>query len=155
MVDGTLYFSTPAGSVIALDPETGAELWKFDARVDPKLRFGDHASRGVATWLDAAARPNAPCRRRIIFASVDARPFSLDARSGAPCAMFGTGGSVNLRVGLRNAPFEVSEYVETSPPAIVNGLIVVGSAIADNNRRDAASGEVRALDVRTGELKWT
>ena len=37
----------------------------------------------------------------------------------------------------------------------VGALIVVGSAIADNNRRDAASGEVRALDVRTGELKWT
>ena len=43
----------------------------------------------------------------------------------------------------------------TSPPAVVNGLLVVGSAVADNNRTNAASGEVRAYDARTGQLKWT
>src|SRR4029453_16370669 len=29
------------------------------------------------------------------------------------------------------------------------------SAIADNSRTDAASGEVRAYDARTGRLRWT
>ena len=29
LVDGTLYVSTPLGSVLALDPATGAERWKF------------------------------------------------------------------------------------------------------------------------------
>ena len=155
VVDGMLYFGTPAGSVIALDPESGTEQWKYDAKVDPKLRFGDHTNRGVSTWLDARAAANAPCKRRIIFASVDARLIELDARTGAPCAGFGTAGIVDLRFGLRNAPTETSEYEETSPPAIVNGLIVVGSAIADNTKIDQASGEVRAFDVRTGALEWT
>src|SRR5690606_31878964 len=44
---------------------------------------------------------------------------------------------------------------QTSPPAIVNGLVIVGSSIADNNRTDAASGEVRAYDARTGVLRWS
>jgi quinoprotein glucose dehydrogenase len=47
-----------------------------------------------------------------------------------------------------------SEYEVTSPPAIIGGLIITGSAVADNNQIDAPSGEVRAFDVRTGELRW-
>ena len=34
LVDGTLYLSTPFNQVIALDPATGAEKWKFDPKVD-------------------------------------------------------------------------------------------------------------------------
>jgi quinoprotein glucose dehydrogenase len=37
----------------------------------------------------------------------------------------------------------------------VNGVVVIGSAIADNNRTDAASGEVRGFDARSGALRWT
>jgi len=33
--------------------------------------------------------------------------------------------------------------------------VVVGSAVADNNYVEAASGEVRAFDARTGKLAWT
>ena len=33
--------------------------------------------------------------------------------------------------------------------------MIVGSAIADNNRVDAPSGEVRAYDTRTGRLRWS
>ena len=51
-------------------------------------------------------------------------------------------------------PHWVGEFEETSPPAVINDLLIVGSAIADNNRADAASGEVRAFDVRTGKLRW-
>ena len=57
--------------------------------------------------------------------------------------------------GLRNTPFETAEYELTSPPAVIRGLIVTGSAVADNNRTNAASGEVRAYDARTGALRWT
>src|SRR4051812_15898465 len=30
VIDGVLYFSTPANRVIALDAETGEEIWQFD-----------------------------------------------------------------------------------------------------------------------------
>jgi quinoprotein glucose dehydrogenase len=68
---------------------------------------------------------------------------------------FGANGSVDLRHGLRNAPFETAEYEVTSPPAIINDRIVIGSGVADNNRTDAASGEVRAFDAATGRLLWS
>lgn len=155
MVDGTLYIATPLGRVIALDPETGTERWKYDAKVPRDAHFGDFASRGVSTWLDAAAPAGVACRRRIVFATIDARLLSLDARDGAPCAGFGAGGIVDLRRGLHNAPEELTEYEVTSPPAVIGDLLVVGSAVADNGRTDAASGEVRAFDSRTGALRWT
>jgi quinoprotein glucose dehydrogenase len=38
---------------------------------------------------------------------------------------------------------------------VVNGVVVVGSAVADNGRVAAPSGEVRGFDARTGALRWT
>ncbi len=155
VVDGTMYIITPLARIIALDPETGRERWKYDARLDRGIGFGDHTSRGVSTWLDSTRRAGAPCARRILAATVDARLLALDAATGRPCEDFGDEGVVDLRVGLRNAPFETAEYEETSPPLVVNDLVVVGSAVADNNRAEAVSGEVRAYDVRTGVRRWS
>src|SRR5438105_1651773 len=155
MVDGTLYLSTPLGRVIALDPETGRERWTFDAKPDIAGEWGDFANRGVSTWVDPAAAPNATCRRRIILGTVDGRILALDARTGTLCAGFGEHGTIDLRRGLHNAPYYHEEYELTSPPAIIRGLIVAGSAVADNNRTNAASGEVRAFDARTGKLRWS
>lgn len=154
MVDGTLYLSTPLGRVIALDPANGTERWVFDPKVDRSVRWGDFTSRGVSTWVDGRAADDAGCRRRIYVATIDARLIALDANDGRPCADFGAEGTVNLRRGLRNAPFETAEYQVTSPPAIVGDVVVVGSAVADNNRAEAASGEVRGFDARTGALLW-
>ena len=153
-VGGRLYLITPLGQVLALDPSNGRPIWKYDARVNPQTRFGDFASRGVSYWSEP--RPGrGPCQQRIIAPTVDARLIALDAATGALCVSFGDSGTVNLRAGLRNAPENNSEYEVTSPPAIIGDLIVSGSAIADNNRINAASGEVRAFDVRTGRLRWT
>jgi quinoprotein glucose dehydrogenase len=152
-----MFISTPLGRVMALDPETGRELWKFDPQVDRNITFGDFTNRGVSYWVDTRrpAAPSATCVRRVIVATIDGRLIALDAERGTPCAGFGAGGTVNLRASLRNEPDEASEYEVTSPPSVINDLIVVGSAVADNNRTDAASGEVRAFDARTGSLRWT
>ena len=155
VVDGTMYVSTPTGRVFALDPVTGTVRWEFDPQVDRTLGFGDFTNRGVSTWVDPTVRANAPCKRRIYIAVVDARLMALDSRTGVLCPDFGDHGSVNLRRGLRNTPFETEEYEVTSPPAVINGMLVVGSAIADNNRTHAASGEIRGYDAKTGALKWT
>jgi quinoprotein glucose dehydrogenase len=144
VVNGVMYVSTPLGKIFALDPVTGREIWRYDAKVDASTRFGDFTNRGVSIWRD-----------RIIAVTVDGRLMALSTRTGQPVTSFGNGGTVDLRRGLRNAPFEFSEYEVTSPPAIVNDLIVVGSAVADNNRIDAASGEVRAYDAATGAFRWS
>ncbi|MDB4874626.1 MAG: Pyrrolo-quinoline quinone beta-propeller repeat-containing protein [Gemmatimonadetes bacterium] len=155
MVDGTLYLSTPFGRVIALDPTTGAERWTFDAHPDRGGDWGDFANRGVSTWADPRAPQGAPCRRRIYLGTIDARIIALDAKTGAICRGFGANGTVSLRHGLRNSPYYSEEYELTSPPAVINGTIVTGSSVADNTRTNAASGEVRAYDARTGALRWS
>jgi len=154
VLGGTMYLSTPLGKVIALEPETGKERWVTDLAVKP-ISYGDFTNRGVSLWADPSARAGAPCAVRVIVATVDARLTALDAKDGRRCPGFGENGTVDLRRSLRNPPFEMEEYEVTSPPAIVNGMIVVGSAVADNNRTNAASGEVRGYDARTGALRWT
>jgi quinoprotein glucose dehydrogenase len=151
---GLLYVGTPYGKVIALDPETGRERWAFDAKIPREASFGDFANRGVSVWTDAKQEA-AACRERVFFASIDARLFALDARTGALCSDFGQQGVIDLKSGLRRGPEYLGEYEQTSPPAVIDDLVVVGSAIADNHRAASVTGEVRAFDARTGALRWT
>ena len=155
VIDGTMYVSTPLGRVIALNAATGQERWIFDPKVARDIPYGDFASRGASAWFDTDARADAPCRLRIFVATPDATLIALDARTGERCGGFGTKGVVDLRTGLRIPPFEPQAYSITSPPAVVNGLVISGSSIADNTRPDLPSGEVRAYDARTGAWKWT
>src|SRR6058998_2210528 len=136
VVDGVMYLSTPPGHIVALDPATGVERWRFDAGVNPHRGYGDFASRGVSFWRDSRAAAGASCARRIIAATIDARLVALDAGTGKPCAGFGSDGVVDLRKGLRVAPDEFVFYEVTSPPAIVGDLIITGSAIDDQIAHD-------------------
>src|SRR4051812_34081043 len=106
VADGVMYISTPLGKVVALDPLTGVERWKYDAKVDRGVRFGDFTTRGVSLW-----------RNRVVLATTDARLIELDRATGMPVTSFGVAGVVDLRPRLRNAPFEFAEYEVTSPPA--------------------------------------
>jgi quinoprotein glucose dehydrogenase len=155
VVDNVLYASTPFGGVRAIDGDTGAELWSFDSELDLSGNYGDFTNRGVATWLDPSRLPGASCRRRIFVGTVDARLIALDSRTGEPCSDFGSHGQVLLDRDVVNPPSFKGEYAVTSPPAVVNGLVIVGSAVGDGRRAAAPSGVVRAFDARTGGLKWS
>jgi quinoprotein glucose dehydrogenase len=154
MLDGALYVSTPWSRALALDAETGRLLWAFDPRLD-RNGYGMTTSRGLSAWLDPQRAPGEPCRRRIFLASRDARLFALDARSGTPCADFGGAGVVDLREGVERIAGRLEDYGQTAPPAVVNGVVVVGSAINDSKHADAPSGVVRGFDARTGALRWS
>jgi quinoprotein glucose dehydrogenase len=154
LVRGMLYVSTPLGSVIALDPATGVERWKFDGPVQFGYDdYGDFANRGVAAWT--GGRAGETCAIRVFVATVNARLIALDGRTGTPCTGFGDGGTVDLTNGLRHKPEYHWEYGVTSPPTIVGNLVIVGSAVPDNHRVDAPEGVIRAFDVRSGELRWS
>ncbi len=155
LVDGTLFFTTGFNRVIAIDPANGKLKWSFDPKIDPTWDYGDAlVNRGVATWLDAKRTGNGAgsCQRRIYEATLDARLIALDAATGIPCPDFGDKGDVSLRDVARYAP---GRYHMTSPPAVIDDLVVVGSAINDNHRVDMPSGVVRAFDARTGALRWS
>ncbi len=152
LVDGTLYLSTPFNRVIALDPETGAERWTYNPKIDLSVRYSDFTSRGVSTWLDPERHTGEPCQRRIFAATNDARLIALDAATGSPCPDFGDGGQVDLSRGVGKV--YAWEYGVSSPPAVIYDLVIVGSKVADNQRVDAPSGVVRAFDARTGAVRW-
>jgi quinoprotein glucose dehydrogenase len=154
LVDGTLYLCTPFNRVIALDPVTGQERWAHDPEIDMSGRYANQlVCRGVTAWHDVSADSEAPCGRTIFSATNDARLIALDARTGQRCAAFGQGGEVDLNAGPGDQRWQ-GEYQVTSPPAVVHDIVVVGSAIGDNQRIDAPSGVVRGFDARTGALRW-
>jgi quinoprotein glucose dehydrogenase len=149
VVDGSMYISTPFGRVVALDPETGVERWSYDPQVDTHAVYSEGLiNRGVSSWLDHARDPEAACHRRIFISTIDARLIALDAVNGKPCTDFGKSGQVDLKQGVGetvdsyggNSPVRI--YEETSAPAIIDDLVIVGSGIGDNARVDMPSGVV-------------
>jgi quinoprotein glucose dehydrogenase len=152
VVDGSLYLTTGFNRVIAIDPTTGVQRWAFDPKVALSASYGDGLiNRGVATWLDASGQAGAPCHRRLFEATLDARLIALDAATGLACADFGASGEVSL-TGV--ARYTRGAYHMTSPPAVIDDLVIVGSAIDDNGRVDMPGGVVRAFDARSGALRW-
>ena len=152
---GTMYLSTPYSRVVALDPETGAEKWRFDPKIDQRGPYSEGLiNRGVTLWTDAGRAEGEACRRRIFLATIDARLFALDAATGRPCADFGDAGRIDLTQGVAHIARR-GEYEETSAPAVAEDLVIVGSSVADNDRVASPSGVVRAFDARTGKLRWS
>jgi len=153
LVEGLLYLSTPTNIVIALDPATGEERWRYDTRVARDVWYAEATSRGVSSWVDLAAGPEQRCRHRIFVGTLDARLIAMDGRTGERCRDFGTGGRVDLGSGVRLT--DRGDYLVTSPPAIYRELVIVGSAIGDNRAVEVELGTVRAYDVRSGVLRWS
>jgi len=148
MVDGVLYFSTPASRVVALDAATGRELWKFDPQGGRIGALQSHAHRGVAYWPGDRNTP-----ARILSGTFDGRLVALNAKSGVPVPGFGQEGVLNLRTGVADK-FPKSVYAVTSPPAIYQDLVITGAEVPESPGIGPA-GDVRAWDVRNGKLRWT
>src|SRR5262249_5698503 len=119
LANGLLVFCTARDVVIALDPETGEQRWRYD----PQAQVGGSANpvcRGVAFAAQAQA---SSCPERIYVATIDARLIALDAKTGQPCARFGHAGVVSLMDGIGDFPR--GTYGSTSPPLAADGVVVV------------------------------
>ena len=107
VVDGRMFFCTGSNWVVALDPETGRELWTFDPENRQTRLKGPYprSCRGVAYWAEAPGQKTeaAFCERRVFTGTVDSQLIALDARTGSPCTDFGEEGRVNLREGIGEA----------------------------------------------------
>ena len=150
MIGNVLYLSTMYTRVVALDAETGAELWAFDPKAYEGGPKGAGPSgfkhRGVAWWGDGD-------NNRIFLNSRD-RLYAIDAATGEPDTGFGDGGSVLLTEG-HGRPVTRYEFDQTSPPVVFEDLVIVGSRVPDGvQRRFDPPGTVQAFDVRTGERRW-
>jgi membrane-bound PQQ-dependent dehydrogenase (glucose/quinate/shikimate family) len=147
-VDRSLYLCNSKNDIFALDAETGAVQWKFDAGVNNK-RATRHC-RGVAYYK--APEVTGHCAARIITNTIDMRLIAVDAHDGKRCEDFGTNGEVSLYDGMgKIEPMYISI---TSAPTLVHGKVVVGSTVADNQTMNEPSGVIRAYDAVTGKLAW-
>ena len=151
-VGDTLYVCTPKDMVIALDPATGRQRWRFDPHVPDKAIPYTAACRGVDYYPVPGAAAGSPCAARIIFGTLDARLFALDARTGQPCEDFGTHGQVDAKIGMGNVP---PGFVSiNSAPTIVRGVVVTGHQVLDGQDRWEPSGVIQGFDAVTGKLRW-
>jgi quinoprotein glucose dehydrogenase len=144
----TLYLCSSRNDVIALDAESGQQIWRFYAHVDVgKVPF-PHC-RGVAYYRTPEA---GPCAERIITNTMDARLIALDARNGNPCGDFGVNGQVSLVAGMGEVT--PGYYFVTSAPTVIQGRVVLGGWVADNQYWGEPSGVIRAFDAVSGRLAW-
>jgi len=146
VVDGVMYVTTPFNRVIALQPETGEQIWAFDPKIDMTRSANLFISRGCSYWTDGK-------KKRILHGTQMGRMYSLDAATGKLDESFGDKGSIDLRKGVADG-YEERGYGITSPPAIYKNLIITGAWASDGEPRGPA-GDVRAFDVHTGKLVWT
>lgn len=151
----TLYLATPFDRVIALNAADGKERWTFDPHIPDDVLAANYTSRGVAVW-QGRANDRSPCSSRIFVGTLDARLIALDATNGARCGDFGAKGEIDLKRDVptnSKAPYRF--FGNTSPPTVVGDIVVVGSAVGDNQAVDVEPGYVRGFDVRSGRQLWS
>ena len=161
-VDGTLY--SVAGSrrtAVAIDPATGETLWTF--REPTTKRWEDSMRKNYG--------------KGVAYAEVDGRPMiylvtpaffmhALDPATGRKIPSFGKGGTVDLLGDLgrwdhhptEGIPFEVGYITNSSPPIVVNGVVVVGNSHEQGYYqylKENVPGNILAYDAGTGEHLWT
>lgn len=161
-----VFICTPHNNLIALDADTGKELWKNAINAQSKVW---QRCRGLAYFdaTQAIVQPTRPdsspviaasvpaganCQRRLLTNTIDARLIAVDADTGEFCQGFGNNGQVDLKAGLGDVPD--SYYQLSSAPLMAGTTVVVGGRIADNVQTDMPGGVIRGFDVITGAQRW-
>jgi quinoprotein glucose dehydrogenase len=137
VIDGILYTVTPGGSVAALDGATGKPKWSW--------KSGERtAGRGLTYWTDG--------KQQRLLAGFGHYVYAIDAVSGKPFTDFGRSGRIDLHYDLDRDPEQQSVSL-TTPGVIYKDLYIVGGRTSEG--LPASLGDVRAYDVRSGQLRWT
>jgi len=151
--EGKLYFCSGLSRAFAIDAESGEELWVYDS--EPNLNEAwNRTCRGLALWK--GEQDGGVCNRTLYMGTIDGAMVALDADTGKPCSEFGKAEGQSGRVSLLRGIGETrpGELYMTSPPVVVNDVVVQGSLVGDHRRIDSPGGVIRAYDVRSGELRW-
>jgi len=143
VVDGIMFVSTPYGRVVALDAESGKQIWAYQVPANDQP-----ATRGVSYWPgDSKNRPE------IVFGTRAGLLIALNAKTGAPIEGFGKDGVLSLHSDAVMQGFPSAALGVTSAPVIYKNLIITGSRNQETPQQ-GASGQVRAFDAATGREVW-
>jgi quinoprotein glucose dehydrogenase len=162
-IGNSMYMCTTHQWLIALDPATGKEKWRFDPKLKADKSFQHLTCRGVsyydaqntaefATSLALKSSTSTQCPRKVILPVNDGRLVAINADNGQPCTDFGHNGEVDLQ---KDMPFPYpGGYNPTSPPVVTGTTIVIAGSVTDNYSSKEPSGVIRGYDVNTGKLLW-
>ena len=142
IMDGVAYVPNGVGLVEAFDPGTGETIWvqKPFGGVDD---LPGTTTRGVAYWSDEG-------ESRILVQRAT-HLYSLDAATGEVDPDFGDSGRANLQWEDDAA----ERYYWGGVPFVIRDVVIVGQAMSDSVAdKEAYRGDVRAFDVRSGQLRW-
>jgi quinoprotein glucose dehydrogenase len=138
VVDGVLFATTPTMKVVAVNAETGREIWKFDPSggSGARTRF---RHRGVTVHADR------------VFVSYRSFLWALDKATGQPITSFGDKGRIDMREGLGKPPESLSVSAST-PGVVFEDVLIMGSSVPET--LPGTPGHIRAFDVKTGKQRW-
>ena len=140
IVAGGLMYLSAGKRVVALDPQTGTEVWQFEAK-------SRTTRRGVAYWPgDGTLAP------RIFVGIDDGQLAALDARTGRLVEAFGGGGLVDLKPGIRG---DDGPFMLDSPPAVYKNILITGGSNTEGEPSFGLYGDIRGWDARTGQMRWS
>ena len=144
VIDGMMYISTFSLNAIALDAETGEEVWVFkSSEFNENQQRLKGRNRGVVYWEEGEDRR--------IFHFVRHRVYALDAKTGTLIKSFGNGGHIDLRQHLDMDPAGADVEV-TSPGIVYKNFLIVSSRVTEDYH--STPGHIRAFDTVTGEFRW-
>jgi quinoprotein glucose dehydrogenase len=154
MVGGTLYATAGTRrSVVALDARTGELLWVHGEHEGERGANAPRglSGRGLAYWSDGK-------QSRVLYITPGYRLVSLDAKTGAPAAMFGDNGIVDLKLhDDQDLDLVKTQIGSQAAPVIAKDVVIIGSAFLDGGApasRSNAKGYIRGFDVHTGKRLW-
>ncbi len=145
VIGNRMFVTTAFNRLVALEAETGKELWAFDPQIDKERSYTLFIHRGPAWWSNGE-------QERLVYGTIEGKLYSIDARTGKPDPAFGNGGVVDLRRGVADE-YPGRAYGMTSPPAIFENLAICGAWTSDGEPQ-APSGDVRAFDILSGKEVW-
>jgi len=150
IVNGVMYATSPMLKVFAIDAATGKQKWvysPYDTITENKSgHFNVNNNRGVTYWTDGKEDER-------IFYTAGPYLHCIDARTGKLVQSFGQKGKVDLHDGLEMEKVKELFVTATSAASVYKDLLLTGTRVSEG--MDAAPGDVRAFDVRTGKLVWS
>ncbi len=139
VINGVMYVAA-ANGVFALEPETGKQLWHFEAT--------QVAMRGHAYW------PGEKKMNPRIFVGTKEGLVAIDATTGKLAAGFGKEGIVDFTQGVLG-DMPKARVTLQSPPTIYKNIVITGSNNGEGQPTHGAYGDIRGWDAQTGKLLWT